>query len=62
MINKNTVSAGNSKIFVDYDELPVPPQNIPTLKSLGKELEKGTDFTKKDFEQALEKVSRKVKK
>lgn len=47
---------------IDYSRALKIQQKEWTIESLGIELEEGPPFTRVDFEEALKKVSRKVKK
>ena len=62
MVIKTSESDGNSKIFVDYDELQMPAQNMFTLETLRRESDDTTSYRMEDFEQALRKVGRRIKK
>ena len=46
----------------NYKKALTPIQTEWTARNLGIELEEKLEFTKKDFERALKKVSRKIKK
>lgn len=61
MLPQIAQSSGNSGIVLDDDKILAGRQGEWTLKTLGIELEE-TLFTKQDFEKALKKVSRRIKK
>lgn len=55
-------TAANCPFTIDYEKVLEIQQQPWTIRTLGIEPQGDTSFTKIDFEQALKKVSRRVKK
>lgn len=61
MLPQIAQSDGNCETAIDSDKVLAARQGIWTLETLGIKLEEKS-FTKEDFEEALKRTSRKVKK